>query len=75
MSHAKTLLVLSSALPVSLSPSNALGEQARVLLSATQSGSVVGLLLYGIGFGITVYAPTLTGKEERMRSGSVVATY
>ena len=74
MSHAKTLLVSGSALPVSLSNSNVPPGQLRETLLRIQPGPVVGLLLYAIGTGIVVYPFTVAGNR-RMRSGLVVATY
>jgi len=74
--HAKTLLVLSSALPVSLFNSNVPPGQLRGSLSfRKQPGTVVGLLLYATGIGVVVYRLTVTEVEERMRGGSLVATY
>ena len=72
--HAKTSLVLSSALPVSLSDSNIRPGQLREPTFEKQPEPVVGLLLYAIGVVMTCES-AVTGTEERMRSGSVVATY
>ena len=72
LSHANTLLVSSSALPVSLSISTVVCWQMRLSPSGGQSGSVVGLLLYAIGCGVVRYEPTVTGNR---RSGSVIAMY
>jgi len=74
LSHAKTFLVSSSALPVSLSPSNAPREQLRESASEIQSGSVVGLLLYAIG-SVMMYEFAVTGsgrKNEKWFSGSYI---
>ena len=75
LSHAKTLLVSSSALPVSLSPNNILPGQLRDLAgSVTQPGPVVGLLLYAIG-SVMMYEFTVTGsgrKNEKWFSGSYI---
>ena len=68
LSHAKTLLVLSSVLPMSLFPNIAPAEQPRdpEALSSAQRGSVVGLLLYAIGSGVVRYE--LTGTESRRKN-------
>jgi len=73
--HANTLLVLSSALPVSLSISIVPPPQLRESPSGTQPGPVVGLLLYATGNGMCDMSSLLPEREERMRIGSVVATY
>ena len=74
-SHAKTLLVLSSALPLSLSPNNIPAGQLRELApSGAQPGPVVGLLLYAVG-SVMKYEFTVTGnrrKNEKWFSNSYV---
>jgi len=72
LSHAKTFLVSSSALPMSLSISIAPAPQLREPSSGKQPGAVVGLLLYAVGIGIVRDVPTVTGNR---RSGSVIAMY
>ena len=62
LSHAKTLLVLRSALPVSLSPNNVPPGQLREPSSDKQRGTVAGLLLYATGNGDVRYDPNVTGK-------------
>jgi len=74
VSHAKTSLVSSSALPVSLSNSNVSSGHKRVPLLATQSGTVVGLSSYTTGSGVIPYVLTVAGNR-RMRSGLVTARY
>ena len=66
LSHAKTLLVSSSVLPMSLFPNIAPAEQPREPPSSGQRGSVVGLLLYAIGSGVMRYE--FTGTESRRKN-------
>ena len=71
LSHAKTLLVSRSVLPVSPSNSTPPTGQLRVSpLSMIQFGHVVGLLLYAIGVGVMRYELTVTGKNEKWFSSS-----
>jgi len=77
LSHAKTLLVSSCALPVSLSNNDTSPGQLRETPLRIQPGPVVGLLLYAVGVGVMKYEFTVAGnrRKRRMRGGLVVATY
>ena len=72
LSHAKTLLVSSSALPVSPSNSDTSRGQMRVTVPK-QPGPVVGLLLYATGTGVVLYVLSVSGnrrKNEKWLSSS-----
>jgi len=64
LSHAKTLLVSSSALPVSLYPNNIPLGQLREPRSRRQPGPAVGLLLYVVG-SVMKYEFTVTGSGRK----------